>query len=86
VPAFAQAPALLETGAGRSGGARNNRAYAERFTTFASAVSEAHRWLLCDPCTSGGLLVALPRPRAAEIDGTVIGTLNDGRAGAITVL
>jgi hypothetical protein len=35
--------------------------------------------------TSGGLLVALPAERAAELPGRVIGRLCDGQAGAIAV-
>jgi selenide,water dikinase len=86
VPALAGVLALLDEGTGVSGGGRNNRAYAEPFTTFADGVSEPHRRLLCDPATSGGLLVALPPARAGELEGAVIGRMLDGEPGAISVV
>jgi selenide,water dikinase len=75
-----------DDGVGVSGGARHNRAYAEPFTTFAAEVTEARRRLVCDPTTSGGLLVSLPPARAGELDGTVIGRMLDGEPGAISVV
>jgi selenide,water dikinase len=45
-----------------AGGTRRNRAHAEHFTTFAGDVAEAHRWLVCDAMTSGGLLGSVPGP------------------------
>jgi hypothetical protein len=48
-------------------------------------VPEARRRLLTDPMTSGGLLVALPPARAAEVPGPVIGHLEDGPPGQIHV-
>jgi len=83
LPAFPEALELLASDAGVSGGGRRNLAYAEGFTTFAPEVDEARRRLVCDPVTSGGLLVALPAARAPDVDGTVIGSLRDGQAGAI---
>jgi selenide, water dikinase len=68
-----------------SGGTRRNRDYAEEFSSFADAVSEELRWLVCDAMTSGGLLVALPPEKADEVPGDVIGRLTDGAAGAIVV-
>lgn len=73
-------------GVGVSGGARNNLAYAEPFTTFAPTVSEARRRLVTDPTTSGGLLVAVSPARAGELTGTVIGHLRAGEPGAIAVV
>jgi len=77
---------LLEDGDGVSGGGRNNRAYADGFTTFAADVPESRRRLVCDPATSGGLLVSLPAARAGELDGTVVGRMLDGEPGAISVV
>jgi selenide,water dikinase len=86
VPALAPAEDLLGDGAGLSGGGRRNRSHAETFTSFAAGVGEARRRLLCDPTTSGGLLVSLPAPRAAELDGSVIGRMTEGKPGAVSVL
>ena len=86
VPVLDGALALLEDGAGVSGGGRNNRAYADSFSTFAADVSEARRRLVCDPATSGGLLVTLPLARAGELGGTVIGSMLDGEPGAVSVV
>jgi selenide,water dikinase len=86
VPTLDGALELLADGVGVSGGARNNRAYAEPFTTFAAEVTEARRRLVCDPATSGGLLVAVAPERANELGGTVIGRMLDGEPGAISVV
>src|SRR4051794_28817016 len=81
-----QVPAIdgvLElTHAAIAGGTRRNREHAETFTTFAYAVPEERRWLLCDAMTSGGLLAATPN----EMDeGWVVGRLVEGEPGAIMV-
>jgi selenide,water dikinase len=76
---------LLEDGVGVSGGGRRNRAYADLFTSFAVDVTEARRRLVCDPTTSGGLLVALAAARVGELEGSVIGRMVDGEPGAICV-
>ena len=73
-------------GDGVSGGGRHNRRYADSFTTFTADVSESRRRLLCDPTTSGGLLVSLPAARAGELEGAVIGRMLDGEPGAISVV
>jgi selenide,water dikinase len=85
VPALAGAEAALAAGTGVSGGARRNRELAGRFARFAERVGDERRWLMCDPMTSGGLLVALPDGRATEIDGTAIGRLEAGTPGSIEV-
>jgi selenide,water dikinase len=85
VPTIEGALELLADEIGVSGGLRRNAAYAEEFTSFAAAVAEPRRRLLCDPMTSGGLLVAVDPARAAEIDGTVIGEVVEGRPGVIEV-
>jgi selenophosphate synthase len=48
-------------------------------------VAEAERLLVCDPVTSGGLLVAIPRERADALEGAVIGWLCDGEPGRVSV-
>lgn len=86
VPALPGALDLLGDGVGLSGGGRRNLTHAQTFTDFAPGVGEARRRLLCDPTTSGGLLVALAPEVARGVDGRVIGCLREGRAGAITVI
>ena len=48
-----------------AGGTRRNREWVEEWVDWDDAVPEHLRWLLCDAMTSGGLLVAAPRGRAA---------------------
>jgi selenide,water dikinase len=86
VPTLDGALAALASGVGISGGARRNRAWAEEFTRFAPGVAEALRLLLCDPVTSGGLLVAVAEERASQLEGAVIGAMLAGEAGAIEVV
>jgi selenide,water dikinase len=71
--------------AGESGGSRRNAAHAGAFTSWADDVPAWRRRLVCDATTSGGLLVAVPAERAAEVPGAVVGRLVDGEAGAIAV-
>jgi selenide,water dikinase len=85
VPAIDGVVELLSTGRGVSGGSRRNAEWAAGFTTFDPAVPEWARRLVTDATTSGGLLVALPRERAAQVPGVVIGRLGDGPAGTIRV-
>jgi selenide,water dikinase len=86
VPALPGALEALGDGAGVSGGGRRNQEYAETFTAFGDGISEARRRLVCDPATSGGLLVAIAADRAGEIDGAVIGRMVKGEPGAILLL
>jgi selenide,water dikinase len=86
VPALQGALALLGDGVGVSGGAVRNRSYVDSFTSFAPNVTESRRRLLCDPTTSGGLLVSLPPARASELEGAVIGRMLGGEPGAIAVV
>jgi len=86
VPALNGALELLEDGAGVSGGLRRNRTYADSFTDFGAGVSPVQELLMCDPMTSGGLLVALPPERAAELDGIAVGEVVRGRPGGIEVV
>jgi selenide, water dikinase len=75
---------LLE-GDGVSGGGRRNRADAEAYTTFDRDVQEWRRRLVCDPATSGGLLVAVAPDRAEALEAPVVGRLREGEPGTITV-
>jgi selenide, water dikinase len=93
VPVIEGVLELLGTEEGISGGARRNREYASGFTTFAAGVPEVRRWLVTDPMTSGGLLIATAEGRAAEMHEALksvapeteeIGSLGEG-PGAITV-
>jgi selenide,water dikinase len=45
------------------GGAANNKAYFEKNVTFSPNLSDEQQWLLWDPQTSGGLLLAVPAER-----------------------
>ena len=85
VPAITGALELLGDEGAVSGGARRNAEHAATFASIDAAVSPARRRLLTDPMTSGGLLVALPAERAADVSGPVIGHLVPGPAGTIEV-
>ena len=43
------------------GGARSNKKFADSFTHWHESVSEPMRIALCDPQTSGGLLISVPK-------------------------
>jgi len=86
LPVLEGAREALADGTGLSGGGRRNREWAGGFATFAAEVEEPIRRLLCDPVTSGGLLVALEPQRANRLHGAVIGQLQTGEAGRITVV
>lgn len=49
------------------GGAYSNREYVAADVTFADAVNEIAQLVLCDPQTSGGLLMSVPRDRANDL-------------------
>jgi selenide,water dikinase len=86
VPAIDGVTRLLAVGdRAIAGGTKRNRAYAETFTTWASSVQPAQRWLLCDAMTSGGLLVAVDPARAGDVPGAVVGRLVEGETGTISV-
>jgi selenide,water dikinase len=86
VPALDGVLELLEGDGAVSGGSARNREYAETFTSFEASVPEAHRRLVCDATTSGGLLVAVAPERADGLPGPVVGEIVGGVPGAITVL
>jgi selenide, water dikinase len=83
VPALAGVRALLDDGAGISGGTRRNAEYAQGFTRVSEGVPAWRHWLSCDATTSGGLLVALPPGQAGGVPGAVIGHLIEGSPGHI---
>jgi selenide,water dikinase len=86
VPAIAGVEPLLTAGNGAvSGGSARNAAYADSFTDVDPGVADWRRRLLADATTSGGLLVALPADRAAEVPGAIVGRLVDGPAGRVRV-
>ena len=77
-----------------SGGARRNRRFVDATTTWGPC-DDVDRLVLADPQTSGGLLVACAPEAAADLVArieqaqhravSVIGRLDDGVAGHITV-
>jgi selenide,water dikinase len=85
VPAIEGVPKLLADDGAVSGGARRNAAHADTFATWQDGMAPERRRLLCDPMTSGGLLVALGAERADQVPGVVIGRLVDGPTGVIRV-
>jgi selenide,water dikinase len=86
VPAIGGVVELLGHEEAVAGGTRRNREHAAEFATFAAAVPEPLRWLVCDAMTSGGLLAAAEKSRAESIPGTVVGRLTDGPPGTIHVV
>jgi len=94
VPLLPGAADLAERGAIPGGTQRNRDALAGQ-VTFAPAVGEATRVLLCDAQTSGGLLLAVPAERTLDLiaalkkEGTPaaarIGRVTPGPAGTIQV-
>jgi len=86
VPAIDGILELLADESALAGGSKRNRADAESFTEWSPEVPEARRRLVCDAMTSGGLLAAVPAERAREVEGWVVGRLEPGAAGAITVV
>jgi selenide,water dikinase len=85
VPALGGVQELLQSGDGASGGSRRNAEWASSFASFDDSVEQWRRQLLCDPTTSGGLLVALPPESVERLPGVVVGELVEGTAGAIRV-
>ncbi len=85
VPVIADALELIADDRLVCGGSERNREHAERFTDWGPEVNEAARRLMSDAMTSGGLLVAVARERAAELPGAVIGRLVAGEPGRIRV-
>jgi selenide,water dikinase len=85
VPAIDGVEALLRADGAVSGGSARNAEWAAGFATIDAGVDAWRARLITDATTSGGLLVALPPERAAEIPGAVVGHLVDGPPGTIHV-
>ena len=86
IPAIDGVLELLEGEEALAGGSKRNRADAERFTTWDPGVPEPRRRLACDAMTSGGLLAAVPPDRADLMNGWLVGSLEPGEPGRITVI
>lgn len=67
LPLLSEARALAQAGMVPGGGKANREAYALRMS-FAEDVDEALRILICDPQTSGGMLMAVPQETASALD------------------
>jgi selenide, water dikinase len=76
VPLFPGTAEALTAGA-TTGGLRRNREYLEPLVDWGTT-DEVLRALLCDPQTSGGLLLAVPAHRAAEYLSRVPGAFEIG--------
>ena len=66
VPYFERAVETAEQGF-KPGMSKDNMRSLENIVTFDSAVSDAYRWLLVDPQTSGGLIISIPEEKADEL-------------------
>jgi selenide,water dikinase len=64
IPVFPEALSYAQKGI-ISGAVERNREYATGCANISGAVNEAMESMLCDPQTSGGLLIALPEKKAA---------------------
>jgi selenide,water dikinase len=89
VPLFAGVLELIAQGA-VPGGTRDNLAEHATFARYADGVDEAHRIVLSDAQTSGGLLIAIPPDGARrvldDLDGAaIVGEVLDGPAGTVFV-
>ncbi len=95
VPFLSGVPELAAQGV-VPGGTRRNLAYVEPAVAFDAAIDAVQRLLLADAQTSGGLLLAVPRERAARLIAALtanavpvaaeIGEIVDDPTGRITVV
>jgi selenide,water dikinase len=85
VPAIDGVEALLQREDSVSGGSARNAEWAAGFARIDPAVETWRARLLTDATTSGGLLIAVSPNRAEAVPGRVIGRLEAGGAGTITV-
>jgi selenide,water dikinase len=65
------------------GGMSNNKMHFEKQVTFDTTIPEHEQWLLWDPQTSGGLLLAIPADRLADFQSACIA---EGRNQAAWVI
>jgi len=94
VPILSQARQYVQQGIA-PGGTHANRRFLSKWVIYDPSITEAEELLLCDAQTSGGLLAALPRDRAAEVvrslhaigasSAAVIGAVDGGEPGRIHV-
>lgn len=77
------------------GGTKRNEEFLDGRVRYDSRLSDAERFLLCDPQTSGGLLLAVPAAQcaalitsleSAKVTAAVIGELSDDATGQIIVV
>ena len=66
VPYFKKAVETAEQGY-KPGMSKDNMKSLEDIVMFDSTVSDAYRWLLVDPQTSGGLIISIPKEKADEL-------------------
>lgn len=66
VPYFEKAIETSEQGY-KPGMSKDTMRSLEKSVTFGSTLSEAYRWLLVDPQTSGGLIISIPEERADDL-------------------
>jgi cysteine desulfurase NifS/selenium donor protein len=89
-------PAVAEMAAAGvvPGGGKNNLEHVSPWVSWSEGYPEFKKLILCDPQTSGGLLISLPEPAAGEmvsalavhgISGHVIGRIPGPGQGRITV-
>ncbi|MBN2134460.1 MAG: selenide, water dikinase SelD [Acidobacteria bacterium] len=92
VPFLDGAVNLIEKGA-VPGGTKANRAHCSKFTIFGEKLSEAEKFSVCDPQTSGGLLIAVNEKNLPDLlkllegepTAAVIGSLKKDNSNTITV-
>lgn len=56
------------------GGLKANRKYYSKWIHFSDSVPESLRWLVCDPQTSGGLLICVAESDAANLSAAIQAT------------
>lgn len=66
VPVIPETKELIQAGA-VAGGTHNNYRYLRDVVSWDPALSKEMRLILCDPQTSGGLLIAVPRENKARL-------------------
>lgn len=66
VPVMPETEGLIQAGA-VAGGTHNNYRYLRDVVNWDPALSKEMRLILCDPQTSGGLLIAVPRENKARL-------------------